>query len=157
MRDAMTTNYVRGASVTCSDSQSEIEAVLLGAGAAGFRCVSQQGRAVLAFSSGGHQFRIVLALPGPSVPRVPAGAQRSHRRTAPQEDARRRWRQLAQLIRAKVEAVEAGIAGFDEEFLAYIVMPGGGTVFEAVGPRIAAAYDGTENFSAIAGERAGNM
>ncbi|WP_344299355.1 hypothetical protein [Sinomonas flava] len=153
MRDAVTVNYVRGASLTCSDSQSEIEAVLLAAGAAGFRCVSQQGRAVLAFSSGGHRFRIVLPLPGPSAP----GGLRPYRRSAPQEDARRRWRQLAQLIRAKVDAVEAGIASFDEEFLAYIVMPGGGTVFEAAAPRIATAYDGREGPAAVAGESAGNM
>ncbi len=157
MRDAMTVNYVRGASLTCSDSQSEIEAVLLAAGAAGFRCVSQQGRAVLAFSSGGRQFRIVLPLPGPSAPRVDPAGPRPHRRSAPQEDARRRWRQLAQLIRAKVEAVEAGIASFDEEFLAYIVMPGGGTVFEAAAPSIATAYDGREGPAAVAGGNARTM
>ncbi len=112
-------------------------------GAHGFRCASEHGKAEVAFSSDDRRFRLALALPSAlpsgrgSDPLVPDATQGS--RTT-QDVARRRWRQLSSLIKAKLEAVDAGIVTFDEEFLAYMVMPGGETVFEASLPGIAAAY-----------------
>jgi hypothetical protein len=59
----------------------------------------------------------------------------------PPEVARRqRWRALALAIKAKLEAVESGIATFEEEFMAYIVLPDGQTVGEFLSPQIEAAY-----------------
>lgn len=142
----MTSNYVRGATVSCSASQAEIQVMLTDHGAYGFRCASEQGRAAVAFSSDDRRFRLVLALPGSdallpgraSDAPIPDGTPQGSRNG--QEVARRRWRQLSSLIRAKLEAVDSGIVTFDEEFFAYMVMPGGGTVFEASSPGIAAAY-----------------
>jgi hypothetical protein len=37
---------------------------------------------------------------------------------------RQRWRALYLVIRAKLEAVEAGIAVYEQEFLAFISSPG---------------------------------
>jgi hypothetical protein len=42
---------------------------------------------------------------------------------------------------AKLEAVEAGISVFDDEFLAHIVMPDGRTVAGHVRPQLALAYE----------------
>jgi hypothetical protein len=115
-------------------------------GAYGFRCASEQGKAAVAFSSDDRRFRLVLSLPGSEAPSSGrAGSPLAQDGTPPgsrtaQEVARRRWRQLSSLIRAKLEAVDSGIVTFDEEFFAYMVMPGGGTVFEASWPGIAAAY-----------------
>ena len=47
---------------------------------------------------------------------------------------------LALVIKAKLEAVEAGITTFDEEFLAHIVMPGGHSIGQFVIPRLEEVY-----------------
>ena len=142
----MVTNYVRGASVTCSASQEDIRDMLIASGAHGLRFVSVQGNAGITFSSADRRFRLVLPLPAPD-PQSP-DPNRSPLRPessaseikAAQDAARHCWRQLSLLIRAKLDAVDAGIVTFDEEFLAYVVMPSGGTVFQASARGIAAAY-----------------
>lgn len=48
---------------------------------------------------------------------------------------------MALVIKAKLEAVEAGIAAFEEEFLAHIVLPNGSTVGQFMMPQIAAVYE----------------
>jgi hypothetical protein len=47
---------------------------------------------------------------------------------------------LALAIKAKLEAVESGIATFEEEFLAYVVLPDGQSVGQHVLPNIEQAY-----------------
>ena len=63
--------------------------------------------------------------------RPPAAIQRS----IDQAD-RQRWRALYLVIRAKLEAVEAGIAVFEQEFLAFVVMGDGLTIGDVLVPRI---------------------
>ena len=58
-----------------------------------------------------------------------------------EQAVRQRWQALALVIKAKLEAVESGIAVFEDEFMANIVLPGGRLVSEEVRPRIAAAYE----------------
>ncbi len=53
---------------------------------------------------------------------------------------RQKWRALLLVIKAKLEAVENSISTFEEEFLAYIVMPNDSTVAEHVLPLIAEGY-----------------
>lgn len=45
------------------------------------------------------------------------------------------------LVRAKLDTIAAGLVTFDQEFLAYVIVPGGATVFQATAAGIAAAYD----------------
>lgn len=45
-----------------------------------------------------------------------------------EQATRQRWRALHLVVKAKLEAVESGITVFDDEFLAHIVLPDGGTV-----------------------------
>lgn len=52
---------------------------------------------------------------------------------------RQRWRVLHLVIKAKLEAVEAGVVTFEEEFLPFIVTANGRTVFEVLQPRLMAA------------------
>ena len=67
----------------------------------------------------------------------------SHKQVEKWEQAcRQRWRALALVIKAKLEAVESGITTFEDEFLAHIVMPDGQTVATHIKPRIAEAYEG---------------
>src|SRR5262249_43854026 len=67
-------------------------------------------------------------------------AQRCHE--AWQQACRQRWRALALVIKAKLEAVESGITTFEDEFLAHIVMPDGKRVADHVKPTIARVYEG---------------
>lgn len=50
------------------------------------------------------------------------------------------WRCLLLAIKAKLECIESGISSFDNEFLAYIMMPNGGTVGDEVIPMIQQGY-----------------
>jgi hypothetical protein len=51
---------------------------------------------------------------------------------------RQRWRALYLVVRAKLEAVEANIATLEQEFLAYVVMPNGLTIGDALVPQLTA-------------------
>jgi hypothetical protein len=46
------------------------------------------------------------------------------------------------VIRARLEAIEAGIETFEEAFLAHVMLPSGETVGDATRDPIAAAYAG---------------
>jgi hypothetical protein len=52
---------------------------------------------------------------------------------------RSRWRGLALVVRAKLEAVAMGVRTWDEEWIAAVVMPDGRTVAETVGGELDAA------------------
>jgi hypothetical protein len=145
----MRSNYVRGASLSCSMIQAEIQQMLAGTGAHGFRVASDHGKAAVSFNCGGRRFRLVLEHAGPDSPGAPAHdplqpSSRIHESKNAQETARQSWRQLSLLIQAKLDAVDSGIVTFDEEFLAYMVMPGGATVFQATAPAITTAYSREE-------------
>lgn len=53
---------------------------------------------------------------------------------------RQKWRALALCIKAKLEAVEAEISEFEEEFMAHVILPDGSTVSEFMRPQIRQAY-----------------
>jgi len=46
------------------------------------------------------------------------------------QELRQRWRALLLVVKAKLEAVECGISTLEQEFLAFIVLPGDQTVGE---------------------------
>lgn len=61
----------------------------------------------------------------------------------PKQDARnrdqllrQRWRAMVLIVKAKLEAVQAGISTIEAEFLAGVVLPSGDTVGEQLVPRI---------------------
>jgi hypothetical protein len=71
--------------------------------------------------------------------RIPRTAESA--RTAWEQACRQRWRALALVIKAKLEAVDSGIVTFEEEFLAHVVLPNGSTVGEYMEPQIQWVYD----------------
>jgi hypothetical protein len=58
-----------------------------------------------------------------------------------EQETRTRWRALLLVIKAKLEAIESGIATFDDEFLAHMLLPNQETVGEYVAPMIAQIYE----------------
>ena len=130
--------------VSSEKSRSEIEAILTRYGASAFMYAWEGPRAVIGFRAKERHIRFTLPLPDSSAkefthssrgPRSPDAV------TALWEQAcRQSWRALALVIKAKLEAVEAGIVEFESEFLAHIVLPDGSTVGAWVRPQVAIAY-----------------
>jgi hypothetical protein len=135
--------YAEGTEVPVDRSKAEIERVLQKYGADEFVYGIKAGRALIAFVAHGKQIRFVLPLPDPkdfqktATGRVRKGGAVNE---AFESELRRRWRALALVLKAKLEAVQTGIVTFEEEFLPYIVLPGGQTIGEKIIPGLDAVY-----------------
>jgi hypothetical protein len=138
--------FAEGTSVSVEKSRAEIEGLIVRYGATHTAFMSAPGRAVICFEAKGRRIMFELPLPdrddkkflrdGRGTVRGPA-----KRLEAWEQACRQRWRALALVIKAKLEAVESGITAFEDEFLAHIVMPDGQTVATHIKPRIAQAYE----------------
>ena len=142
------TQFAAKTSVSVSQSKAEIETILQRYGAAQFMSGWDQSNAVIGFTMPiGDQFRQVrFVLPMPdrndrAFTHHSKGMRTGDAAHAQWEQAcRQRWRALALVIKAKLEAVESGISIFEDEFLANIVLPDGKLVSHHMRPRIASAY-----------------
>lgn len=137
--------YAQNTDVPSDRSRVEIEKTLARYGADQFMYGWQLGSAVIAFRMNSRQIKFQLPLPDRSAPeftQTPTGKERaaSAIEKAYEQAVRQRWRALALVIKAKLEAVETGIAEFDEEFLAHIVLPDGKTVGSFMLPQVETAY-----------------
>ena len=137
--------FAAGTSVSSEASRSEIERTLRRYGADGFLYGQQDDQALVAFRMNGWQVRFILVMPSRkdrAFTHSSRGARAPHLVEEHWEQAcRQRWRALALVIKAKLEAVSAGISVFEDEFLANIVLPGGQLVGHWMRPQIAAAYE----------------
>lgn len=143
--------YAENTSVSVEKSRGEIERILTRYGARQFMYGYNEVEAVVMFvvavDENVRQVRFKIPLPDkddPKFAKTPSG----RRQRAPdqmlaewEKAQRQRWRALALVIKAKLEAVETGITEFEEEFLAHIVLPGGQTVGEFIRPDVKLAYE----------------
>lgn len=141
----MTARYAAGTEVTSDRSRAEIERTLRRYGATQFLYGWSGSRATLGFTAHGRSIRFELPLPDPDdreFTRTDTGRDRSATAAAEayEKAVRQRWRALALVVKAKLEAVAAGISTFEDEFLGATVLPGGATVAEEVRERVADAY-----------------
>jgi hypothetical protein len=122
--------YANRTSVRPEKSRAEIERTLARYGATGFAYGTDTGRAMIGFQTKERRIRFLLPLVPPN------------RCTQLQAEqfVRSRWRALLLSIKAKLEAVQAGIESFDEAFMPHIVMPNGQTMAEHSIPYIKEAY-----------------
>ena len=139
------TRYAAQTQVPSDRSRTEIEKTLRRYGASQFAYGWDRAAALIGFVAHGRQIRFVLPLPDQAdklYTHTPTGRRRSAAQAEAEFEraARQRWRALALVVKAKLEAVEAGIAVFEDEFLAYTVLPGGQTVAEHIQDRITVAY-----------------
>lgn len=141
----MTGKFASTTSVSVANSKAEIERIAERYGATGFMSAWMDDQAVIAFTMTGRQVRFLLNMPDRKAKafthhsrglRTPEAAAREW-----EQACRQKWRALALVIKAKLEAVESGITVFDDEFLAHIVMPNGRTVGDETRPLIASAYE----------------
>lgn len=138
--------FASNTSVPVARSRAEIEGLIVRYGATSTAFMSGPGKAMILFEAKGR--RVMFELPLPNVAdkefdRDGRGSRRSPAKRVEvwEQACRQRWRALALVIKAKLEAVESGITTFEDEFLAHIVMPDGKTVATHIRPRIAAAYE----------------
>lgn len=142
----MTTRYAATTSVSPDRSRGEIEKVLANYGAKQFMYGWGEEQAVLAFAVNERQIRFTLPLPDKlnqkywTTPSGKWSRTEEQARAAWDQDVRQCWRALLLVIKAKLEAVEAEIVTFEQEFMAHIVMPDGNLVGDLVIPRIQEAY-----------------
>jgi len=141
-------SFAEGTSVPIERSKAEIESMLIRYGAEQFVSWWGESEARIQFRAKGRIVRFCLPIPAKDEKRFTQHARyASKRRTegeamkAWEAELRRLWRALALVVKAKLEAVQSGIVGFEDEFMAHIVMPDGKTVAEHARPMIAVAYD----------------
>jgi hypothetical protein len=141
----MSGRYAENTSVTSEKSRGEIERTLARYGADQFSYGWDANRAMIMFRAHERLIRFVLPMPDRTAREfrlTPTGRDRSQSQAeqAWEQACRQRWRALALAVKAKLEAVEAGISEFEHEFMAQIVLPDGGTVGDWMAPQIEQAY-----------------
>lgn len=135
--------YAEGTEVPIAKSKAAIESLLLAHGATEYVSGWNQTHDTLQFRLFDQTVRFTLPRPDPTdrkftrdrrgYPRPPASVQR-----AVEQVDRQRWRALYLVIRAKLEAIQSGIAVYESEFLAYVVQPNGLTIGDILVPRLQA-------------------
>ena len=139
--------YASNTNVNSEQSRLEIERTLRRYGADAFMYFEDRGRAAIAFRAFGRQVRFFLPLPDRSSRQFTHTPERGRLRLPDgQQEAfdqavRQRWRALSLVIKAKLEAVDAGISIFEDEFMANITLPDGRSVGDFMRPQIANAYE----------------
>jgi hypothetical protein len=140
--------YAADTTVSSEKSRGEIERTLSRYGAKSFMYGYDETHAMIQFDTQNRRVRFVLPMPDRNAAEFVMSGHTPPRRRTPAQTAeayekavRQRWRALALVIKAKLEAIESGISTFDVEFMAQLVMPDGRTVAEDVVPKIVAAYE----------------
>ena len=118
----MSTGYASRTRVPIEKSRMEIERLVKRYRATGFVSGWQGSTARIEFLCQSRHVRFTVNVP------------------EQQQAARQKWRTLVLLVKAKLEAVDAKIATFEEAFVGDIVMPDGRTVWESTREPIGLAY-----------------
>lgn len=138
--------YAEKTSVSVSRTKADIEDLIQRYGADQFVSGYKGNIAVIGFSMAGRQIKFILPLPDKAAREYWYTPGRGQKRTeeaantAWEQACRSRWRALYLIVKAKLEAVEAGISTVEREFFYDIVLPDGRTAGEWMAPQIETAY-----------------
>jgi hypothetical protein len=139
--------YAAGTTVPAEKTQFEIRTLIGRHGCEGFAYAETPKLARIEFMTRGRRVRFELPMPDPAEKRFQRdkvrgwGLDPDRTREAWESELRRLWRCLLLCIKSKFEVVATGMAVFEEEFLANIVLPDGRTAGEHAVPAIARAYE----------------
>lgn len=138
------TRYAANTTVSSEASRHEIERTLKRYGADQFMYGWDDAQALIRFRMANRYVEFRLPMPDRN---DPAFTHHSRgRRTETEADrrweqaTRQRWRALALVVKAKLEAVASEITTFEDEFLAHILLPDGQTVGRIMRPQIEHSY-----------------
>lgn len=136
--------------IYCLRPNAEIDNILQRYGADAFSYAWQGSAAMIMFQIGGRRIRFIVPMPDKAERQFThvkhARRHFEEQRTEIQakeawdQACRQRWRALALVIKAKLEAVDSKITTVEEEFLAHIVLPNGQNVSQWMLPQVAHAY-----------------
>lgn len=140
--------YAAETTVSVENSRAEIERTLRRYKADSFFYAEEIGRHLIGFKMADRLIRFTLTMPrrdDKAFTTYLRGTTEYARTEAESEKkweqaCRQKWRALALVIKAKLEAVEAGISTVENEFLADTMLQDGQTVAETIQPQIAEAY-----------------
>lgn len=137
--------YAENTSVPVERSRAELERILERYGADAFMYGWNPEGAAIQFRAHGRHVKFELPLPAKDEQRfwIHSRGRRTPEAALKEweQACRQRWRALTLVVKAKLEAVEAGITIFEDEFLAHIVLPNGQTAGEWMRPQVDAAYE----------------
>jgi hypothetical protein len=137
--------YAENTNVNVERSRAEIERTLQRYGAEKFVSGWDQASATIGFVFRGRAFKLSLNLPDRAdFQNTPAGRRRRNPDDALrawEQACREDWRALCLLVKAKLVAVEQGVATLEDEFLAYTCLPSGQTVSGWLQPQIQQAIE----------------
>ncbi len=142
----MSARYAAQTPVPVDRSRTEIEHLLERYGGTAFGYLSQGDDQVVVFEIANRRVLMRLVLPDRNdkeFTHVPSGRQRrsaGEAEKAYQQAVKARWRSLVLIIKAKLEAVAAGITTVEREFLSDVALPDGRTVSEWLAPQLDAVY-----------------
>lgn len=151
------TRYAKDTEVSQERSIAEIERIVESYGATAFSYARRRdpGLAVVEFEMCDRRIRFVQPMPDPSDKEFTHTVARGTKRTPEaareewQKACRQRWRALALLIKAKLEASENNIEVFEHEFATRFVMTDGRTIMAELKPRITEAIVSTSHLPAL--------
>jgi hypothetical protein len=142
----MAGRYAANTDVSSGSSREEIEGNLRRYGADSFMYGWDRDAATVGFVIDNRHIRFRIPMPNPKEKRFTHTPTRGQLRSQDAQEreyeqaVRQVWRALAFVIKAKLEAVAAGITTVEQEFLAHILMPTGRTVGQHAAPAIEQAY-----------------
>lgn len=133
--------FAEDTSVPVEQTKGDLEVMLRRRGAEAFAYAwSQDGRCSLRFVLAGLPIRIAMAALKPEDVAVSEAALRRAGNNAAQlvrqrreQEERRRWRALALVVKANLEAIDSGITTVMEAFFPWLVLPNGATVWDVHG------------------------
>lgn len=126
--------YAEKTKVTTAASEAEIRQTISRFGAVDALCGQIEGHATVIFKHNGRGYNIRVQLPDKEADEFWYTPGRRLDRTEAQaydaweQACRVKWRELALLIKAKLVACSNDVAQFENEFLAYVMLPGGRSV-----------------------------
>lgn len=139
--------FAENTTVPVERSSAEIERLIINYGASEFVSGWTMRSAQIMFEMHGKRIKFVLPLPDKTADEIRLNrygkvVTQTEQDKRYEQECRQKWRALTLAIKAKLEAVESGIASFEEEFLPHFVVPGskGQTVGEIMIPQLQAAY-----------------
>jgi hypothetical protein len=140
----MSPRYAERTEVGADKSKAEIEKALTRWGADSFVYGWERDLVRVGFRMRGRHVLLRLPLPDRGeFALTPSGKwERTEReqRTAYDRAIRQCWRALLLIIKAKLEAIDAGVATFEDEWLPHTLLPSGETVADWLQPQVEEAY-----------------
>ena len=138
--------YASKTRVSVEQSKREVMDLLRRYGANGAGFYDRRDLALVQFEMGTRRVSITISLPDPQAKeftmsrhknryaRYAVDKETAHRRW--KQACRQRWRALLLILKAKLEAIDAEISTFDEEFLPFLVLPDGQTIGQKLVPQL---------------------